>query len=132
MNFNGSINGHDGDINKSQDSFSNTQIYYHWNWHNTTLLFNFIIPSCTIWYCIIWSKNAYWEAVAFQDSIHSIQDFAHIWYNHKLIYANAQDAITNSTEGDSNNYSDSNKIRYYNYHNTTLLFSNSRLLKKCN
>ena len=37
----------------------------HQNWHNITLLFgDFIIPSCTIWYCLDKSQNSYAEAAA--------------------------------------------------------------------
>ena len=49
-------------------------------------------------------------------------------YNHKLIYTNNSYTYY-GTYGNGNSYNDTNSIQYDNYHNTTLLFSNSKLLE---
>ena len=91
-------------------------VYY--NYHNTTSLFNFSIPSCTIWYCINRDGNLAKGAADY--SVYEYIEYGRILYNHKLVYANTLDAIEYGNIGDNNYYNDN--THYSNYHNTTLLF----------
>ena len=109
-------NGTEGNNNRYSSGY-----YTNNNWHNTTLLFdNFIITSCTIWYCL---NDDYSEGKG--ASIVSwgfIHKYGLIEYNHKLVYRNTKDAITNGIIGNRNEFTDNDW--WWNNHNTTLLFGN--------
>ena len=102
------------------------ETYRHY--HNTTLIFNFIILSCTIWYCVPYYYDNF--DTNSSSAIYGyawLHGFGRIQYNHFLNYGNN---VSNGTQGDYNlNTYANNAGRYENCYNTTLLFGNSRLLE---
>ena len=79
------------------------------------------IPSCTIWYCLNIDHSE--GKGASTVSWGYINQYGVINYNHKLIYINTKDAITNGTWGNDNEFTDNDW--HWNFHNTTLLFGNT-------
>ena len=75
----------------------------------------------TIWYCIMLSTvhgtitgTVNWANFSYR------LDYGCIVYNHKLVYANTEDAISNGISGNYNEYTNSSNALYQNCHNTIL------------
>ena len=102
------------------------------NFHSTTLLFGnssnifFIqtIPSCIIWYCINRFEN--WGKYAASASYSQYYGLGRLIYNHFLNYDNNNSNVNNGTEGTNDSWFTNSNDKYFNAHNTTLLFGNLR------
>ena len=104
-------------ITITQHSSSAILVIYFYQLYQT-------IPSCTIWYCIVFSSAS--GKLSINDANYqSISTIGRILYNHFLNFDNNQNNY-NGNDGDINKYilnNDSTQIyHHWNWHNTTLLF----------
>ena len=81
------------------------------------------ISSCTIWYCLPIDIINYTAAA--EGTIDSLERYGYVRYNHFYNNNNKDSNIYNGTVGTWPEYINTNKIKYRNYHNTTLHFITS-------
>ena len=81
------------------------------------------IPSCSIWYCL---SNPHTDGTRASNIDYAVLlMYGKIQYNHRLNYENTETAISNGTEGNLNNYTNSINWKFDNFHNATPLFRNT-------